>query len=111
MSAGNLWVLHEFIGTNKVLFRVPVCQRNYGWSEANCTRLLDDVKTIIDPGEKHFLGSVVFMSTKEHSFSLQTYTVIDEQQRLTTMMILMKALSDVAAANGEDGCVSPNFLS
>ncbi len=106
MDAGKLWMLREFIGTNKVLFQIPVYQRNYDWSEANCNCLLDDVKTIIDTGDKHFLGSIVFMSTKEHSFSLQTYTVIDGQQRLTTMMILLKALSDVAAANGEDDCVA-----
>jgi len=106
MDAGNLWMLREFIGTNKVLFQIPVYQRNYDWSESNCNRLLDDIKTIIDTGEKHFLGSIVFMSTKDHSFSLQTYTVIDGQQRLTTMMILLKALSDVAAANGEDECVA-----
>ncbi len=105
MDAGNLWMLREFIGTNKVLFQIPVYQRNYDWSEMNCNRLLDDIKNIIDTGEKHFLGSIVFMSTKEHGFSLQTYTVIDGQQRLTTMMILLKALSDVAAENGEVDCV------
>lgn len=96
MRADKLWMLREFIGTNKVLFKIPVYQRNYDWSENNCNRLLDDVKRILDTGKKHFLGTIVLMSSKEHSFSLQDYTVIDGQQRITTMMILLKALLDAA---------------
>lgn len=29
MDAHKLWMLRDFIGTNKVLFRIPVYQRNY----------------------------------------------------------------------------------
>ena len=56
MDAGKLWILRDFIGTNKIQFKIPVYQRNYDWSESNCNRLLDDIKNIIDGGEKHFLG-------------------------------------------------------
>lgn len=55
MDAHKLWMLRDFIGTNKVLFRIPVYQRNYDWSEANCDRLLDDIYEIINSGDKHFL--------------------------------------------------------
>ena len=69
MNAGKLWLLREFIGTNKVLFKIPVYQRNYDWSEKNCNRLLDDTKRILETGKKHFLGTIVFMASKEHGFS------------------------------------------
>ena len=62
MDAHKIWMLRDFIGARKVVFRIPVYQRNYDWSEENCSRLLDDIKTIIDTGEKHFLGTIVFMS-------------------------------------------------
>lgn len=29
MDAHKLWMLRDFIGTNKVLFCIPVYQRNY----------------------------------------------------------------------------------
>ena len=93
MDAGKLWMLQDFIGTNKVLFKIPVYQRNYDWSVSNCNRLLDDIKKIIDTGEKHFLGTFVYMPIGG-GFSLKEYTIIDGQQRLTTMMILLKALAD-----------------
>ena len=42
MDASKAWMLSDFIGTNKVQFQIPVYQRNYDWSEANCDRLLND---------------------------------------------------------------------
>lgn len=102
MDAHKLWMLRDFIGTNKVLFRIPVYQRNYDWSEANCIRLLEDIENIIETGEKHFLGTIVFMVARSGGFALQEYTIIDGQQRLTTLMIMLKALSVVAKDVGDD---------
>lgn len=102
MDAHKLWMLRDFIGTNKVLFRIPVYQRNYDWSESNCNRLLDDIKAIMESGEKHFLGTIVFMAAKSGGFTLQEYIIIDGQQRLTTLMLILKALSAVAENVGDD---------
>ena len=95
MKADALWFLSDFIATNKVVFKIPVYQRNYDWSEGNCNRLLDDIKDIIDEGNKHFIGSIVYMAVDDGGFSLKEYIIIDGQQRLTTMMIILKALSDL----------------
>ncbi|MFI3327177.1 MAG: DUF262 domain-containing HNH endonuclease family protein [Clostridia bacterium] len=102
MDANKLYILRDFIGTNKVLFKIPVYQRNYDWSETNCNRLLNDIKKIIKTGEKHFLGTIVFMAEKDGGFALREYIIIDGQQRLTTIMILLKALADVCASIGSD---------
>lgn len=102
MDAHKLWMLRDFIGTNKVLFRIPVYQRNYDWSETNCNRLLEDVYSIMETGDKHFLGTIVFMAARSGGFSLQEYIIIDGQQRLTTLMLILKALSVVAEDVGDD---------
>lgn len=102
MDAHKLWMLRDFIGTNKVLFRIPVYQRNYDWSESNCNRLLDDIYGIMKSGDKHFLGTIVFMAAKSGGFALQEYIIIDGQQRLTTLMLILKALSVVAKSVGDD---------
>lgn len=102
MDAHKLWMLRDFIGTNKVLFRIPVYQRNYDWSESNCNRLLDDIYGIMQSGDKHFLGTIVFMAAKNGGFALQEYIIIDGQQRLTTLMLILKALSVVAESVGDD---------
>ena len=102
MKADALWFLSDFIATNKVVFKIPVYQRNYDWSEGNCNRLLDDIKDIIDEGNKHFIGSIVYMAVDDGGFSLKEYIIIDGQQRLTTMMIILKALSDLSKDIDED---------
>ena len=102
MDAHKLWMLRDFIGTNKVLFRIPVYQRNYDWSESNCNRLLEDIYGIMQSGDKHFLGTIVFMAAKSGGFALQEYIIIDGQQRLTTLMLILKALSVVAESVGDD---------
>ena len=102
MDAHKLWMLRDFIGTNKVLFRIPVYQRNYDWSESNCNRLLDDIYGIMQSSDKHFLGTIVFMAAKSGGFALQEYIIIDGQQRLTTLMLILKALSAVAESVGDD---------
>ena len=106
MNAYTLKLLGDFIGSNKVLFRIPVYQRNYDWSEENCIRLLDDIRDVIDTGDKHFLGTIVYMGIEGNDFVLHDYTIIDGQQRLTTIMILLKALHDLAEELGEKVVVS-----
>lgn len=101
MEAGKLWMIRDFIGQTKVLFKIPVYQRNYDWKEQNCSRLWDDIEKILKTGEKHFLGSIVFMSSKEASFALPQYTIIDGQQRLTTIMISLKAIAEIAKTRGD----------
>lgn len=85
---------------SKILFRIPVYQRNYDWPEAQCRRLLDDIEDIFNTGKQHFLGSMVL--SQEPSFpGFEKYTVIDGQQRLTTMCLLIKALHDVVSERGD----------
>lgn len=68
---------------------VPVYQRNYDWSRKQCERLFDDLEDLITQGRpKHFFGSIV--GNPETSF---LWVVIDGQQRLTTLSLLMLALT------------------
>lgn len=106
MKADAIKLMADLMGSNRVLFRIPVYQRNYDWQESDCGRLLDDIKTIIDTGEKHFLGTICYMATDGNDFVLHDYVVIDGQQRLTTMMILLKALYDVAARSEDSATMS-----
>ena len=102
MDAGKLFILQKFIGQQDVLFKIPVYQRNYDWKQEHVRRLLEDIKTIIETGNKHFLGTIVHMADSSKLLgSVSQYIIIDGQQRLTTMMILLNALADVAKENGE----------
>ena len=50
MKTDTLHLLESFVGSNKVLFRIPVYQRNCDCSESSRNRLYDDIRTIIETG-------------------------------------------------------------
>lgn len=68
---------------------IPVYQRNYDWTKENCARLFDDlVDTIRENRATHFFGAIVYKDEGQIGES----TVIDGQQRLTTVNLLFLAL-------------------
>ncbi len=77
-------------------FAIPVFQRDYSWTEANCEQLWRDVIRIAaDPGKRgHFLGSLVYIATGDSSAGFTRWLLIDGQQRLTTLTLLITALRD-----------------
>jgi hypothetical protein len=80
---------------------VPLFQRPYVWNkESQWQPLWDDVTRVAerllaaptDHHQPHFLGAVVLQQLQNPVGSLQMRTVIDGQQRLTTLQVLLDAL-------------------
>jgi hypothetical protein len=81
-------------------YRVPLFQRQYVWDEPQWTELWDDLVALI-PGpdgarRTHFVGSVVTQQGDGSLKNIVPFMVIDGQQRLTTFLLLLKALDDRA---------------
>lgn len=77
-------------------FVIPVFQRDYKWTEAQCEQLWKDVMAIAaDTTDRgHFLGSVVYVPTGDSSAGFTRWLLIDGQQRVTTLTLLITALRD-----------------
>ena len=76
------------------LFVIPSFQRGYRWEEKQVTDLLEDIKQFADndspENDSYLLQPVV---VKEISYNgMKAYEVLDGQQRLTTLLLLMKLL-------------------
>lgn len=95
MKADNINFL-EFIGASKRTFYIPVYQRNYDWKKIQCMTLFKDIENICanNARNSHFLGTIVYVEG-DSSANFREFIVIDGQQRLTSIMILLKAISDV----------------
>ncbi len=83
-------------------FLIPIFQRTYSWTHANCDQLFKD---IVNAGssqqiQSHFIGSLVLISSQSTSASIPQWQVIDGQQRLTTVTLLIAALLDRAKELG-----------
>lgn len=93
MQPYKVWLFSDLIEKNKRIFKVPVYQRNYDWSNIQCEKLYSDIMNAHIRDHKHFTGTIVYIVGLNAS-TLSEVLIIDGQQRLTTMYILLKALYD-----------------
>jgi uncharacterized protein with ParB-like and HNH nuclease domain len=86
-------------------FVIPVFQRDYRWSEAQCEQLCRVILLIAqdETARGHFMGSVVYVSTGDTSAGFTRWRLIDGQQRVTTLTLLLAALRDHILATGWKG--------
>lgn len=82
------------IMNGNVQFVIPVFQRDYSWTEAQCEDLWLDVLRMGEAAsdQRHFLGSVVYMPSGDSSAGFTRWLLIDGQQRLTSLTLLAQAL-------------------
>ena len=77
-------------------FVIPIYQRNYAWTPAQCQQLWNDLmragrNSALDA---HFIGSIVYVENGAHQvMGSEALLVIDGQQRLTTCTLLIAALA------------------
>lgn len=89
--------MNDFFSLANTFFAIPVYQRNYTWSKENCAKLLTDIVGIAkDLDKTHFLGTITFIvhlvQEQDTLRQIQEYVIIDGQQRITTTMLLLKAI-------------------
>ena len=87
--------IKELFQNKKADFLIPDYQRPYAWGENECRTLWDDIFTFAIPDEgrtefdsnsEYFLGPIVTFKNDDEKME-----VIDGQQRLTTLMLLLRA--------------------
>ncbi|MGL2450203.1 DUF262 domain-containing protein [Helicobacter pylori] len=88
--------VNEFFALPGTIFSIPVYQRNYTWEEENCKKLLQDIVSISQNKKTHFMGSITYIlhliDDEKSLRQLQEFVIIDGQQRITTIMLLLKAI-------------------
>ena len=72
-------------------YDIPFFQRAYVWNEENWDELLSNLTS---KNQNHFLGSLILKNELVSSGSISRFSVIDGQQRLTTLSILLRACFD-----------------
>lgn len=88
--------IKDLFESKKTDFLIPDYQRPYAWQETECQTLWDDIFSFAFPnndytqfdsdGDEYFLGPIVTFKNETGKME-----VIDGQQRLTTLMLLLRA--------------------
>lgn len=82
------------------LFGIPEYQRAYSWQKQQRKELFEDINKIMessDTSRHHFMATIVCLQTDETeeigTDELVRLDIVDGQQRLTTLIILLKAIA------------------
>ena len=98
--------IYKFLSGDKQ-YIIPVYQRIYSWEIEECKRLWFD---IVDMQKKnkngHFVGSIVSITENDSPSDMSKFTIIDGQQRITTLMLLLLALRDYAFIHREEKSIN-----
>ena len=84
LSMKNIWELHAYS------FTIPYQQRGYKWTEYNIINLLQDLVDYISSGKGFYCLQPIAIVPIDKSSN--HYSIIDGQQRLTTIYLLHKFL-------------------
>lgn len=92
MKAEATTLLGFFEENQNNQFIIPIYQRVYSWKKEQCEQLWDDIIKIggNDKMNGHFIGSILYVLDGNTHFS--PLLIIDDQQRLTTITLLLIAL-------------------
>jgi uncharacterized protein with ParB-like and HNH nuclease domain len=95
-----------------VKYQIPLFQRPYVWTqEFQWEPLWEDVRALVDrqldaadtnDDIPHFLGAIVLEQIPGQTGFLESRSVIDGQQRLTTLQLLIAAARSVALEHGAE---------
>jgi len=102
MKAENAGFLDGFLRLSVgAQYVIPVYQRNYNWKrEDQVKQFINDIEILLEnPHRQHFVGSLVYCVTKD-TLNGQERSIVDGQQRLTTLMLLLYAIKHVARERG-----------
>lgn len=91
----------------KKLFAIPDYQRAYSWKSQQRKELFEDIEKILyasDSSRHHFMATIVCLQTNQTeeigTDELERLDIVDGQQRLTTLIILLKAIAIYLEACG-----------
>ena len=99
----------DFLSANKTQFVIPVYQRNYDWTTSQCNQLLDDILEVGTNKKMnaHFIGSIVYVHDDVYQATrLKELTIIDGQQRLTTITLIYLVIYRLAIELKNESLVS-----
>ncbi len=89
----------DLMGQPGIAFDIPRFQRAYSWSSVQCDELWRDLMRAARGHRSHFLGSLIYL--EEDGAGDRHLSVVDGQQRLTTITLLLCALANHLRDSGE----------
>lgn len=100
--------VHRFLSMPDGVFIIPIYQRNYAWEAPQCKQLWNDIMEVATGQQpNHFIGSIC---VQDDAKIRRGTVIIDGQQRVTTLMLLFRALMDSTDDDRLRSIITHNYL-
>ena len=89
------------------LFRIPPYQRSFSWESKQLDDLFEDIRKSFSPDSpsEHFMATVVALRKDKVPIGTNEYQrvdIVDGQQRITTLVLLLKAVEKTLSGSGNE---------
>jgi uncharacterized protein with ParB-like and HNH nuclease domain len=101
MNAIKQKLVDDLIASDRRQYKIPIYQRKYKWTNQQCLRIIEDMLLASKLKKEHFTGTIVIQYGKQDSSVIKNF-LVDGQQRMTTIMLMIKALELIAASKPND---------
>lgn len=98
----SLKTILEILGKPDTQYVIPVFQRVYSWTKRQCDQLWDDMLDAASQDVMHFMGTLIYMPEGKNAEGVLRSSLIDGQQRFTTITLMLVALRDVLRNGSEE---------
>jgi len=95
----NKLTIAQLFATPNEQFVVPSYQRRYAWGYHQYLALYEDID-MLKENDGHLFGMII-LHTNYHTGGLNQPELVDGQQRMTTLVILLKAFEDAYRTKGK----------
>lgn len=96
----NKLTIAQLFATPNEQFVVPTYQRRYAWGYNQYVALYEDIDMLKD-NDGHLFGMII-LHTDYHTAGINQPELVDGQQRMTTLIILLKAFENAYREKGKD---------
>lgn len=104
----SLKSISEILGKPGTRYLIPVFQRVYSWDRMQCEQLWNDMMKTDSGADGHFTGTFIYRPETERAHGgsdaateCAEVSLIDGQQRLTTLTLMLVALRDAMRDAGD----------
>ncbi len=100
----DLKSLLDVLGRPDTQYVIPVFQRIYSWTTRQCEQLWDDALNANEARSMHFMGMLITLP-ESSAWAQDRISIIDGQQRITTITLMLIALRDALRTHGSESSI------
>lgn len=94
-------LISECLNFGDKYYKIPDYQRRYSWGKEQWEDFWYDLTSLEYKNDEHFLGSIVVI-TGSLDLAFNKLELVDGQQRLTTIMVLLRSIADSFVESDDD---------